>query len=179
MRLLFAAIALAILASACSDVGSGGAAATSATDEHAPVRQTAEALYTPSPTPVPPVGPDCPVDNGVCLAAQNIAAAAKSGRFDAVPELGGQGLDVVCPTSPDLALALLPVCENAGGQTRSGFAVTGKRGTLVTRDDFLSFLAVHLAPTIGDTAMNWSPTAVGCARDNEQASLGGGSIRTG
>lgn len=170
MKLLFAAIAVAMLATACSG-DSSGPSATSATGEHAPVRQTAEALYTPTPTPVPPVGPGCPVDNVVCLAARGIAAAAKSGRFDSVPELGGQGLDVVCPTSPDLALALLPVCENAGGQTRSGFAVTVKRGTLVTRDDFLAFLAVHLSPTIGGTAMGLTPTAVGCARENEQASL--------
>ena len=169
MKLLFFAIALGVVATACSDVGSGGAAATSATGEHAPVRQTAEALHTPTPTPVPPVGPDCPVDNVVCLAAQGVAAAAKSGHLDSVPELVGQGLEVVC--SPVAIQTLLPVCENAEGQTRSGFATAVKRLAFITRDDFLSFLAVHLSPTIGGTATSLTPTAVGCARANEQASL--------
>lgn len=159
--------ALAAIGSACT-VGAGGGSAGNS-ESHAPVRQTAEALYTPTPTAIPRKGPDCPVDKVICQAGDSVASSVSGGTLATVPELGSNGMEIICPAAA--GQALLPVCANAANQSRTGFAVMAKLARLVAKDEFLAFLTTELQFSRGGVGVAPAPSAVGCARSDESAPL--------
>lgn len=135
-----------------------------------PAKQTGLALTPPTPTPIPPQGPECPTETVVCDVGLRIASALATGDVNAIRNLTGT-VSVSCSTSVDVQRALSPACDGrAEGALADGVALFIKSASLVKPDDYglrLAAVAQTYAASARQPLMNLGCPEVGaqgCAR---------------
>lgn len=163
VRALLAVLTAGMVAAACADepAPDGTPRATPAEPDRSAVPEVKRTEEPPTPTPIPPSGPACPVDEDACLAAIRVAAGLATGYADLARD--ARPLVAACPDPDRPLLSMSPVCDGAkGGEVRTGFSIASKTFRFVDDTTFASEVRRILA--LGNGQAKHAMLSIRCQR---------------